>query len=163
MAKYIELKEAADRLRITPEELTEMRSRNEIFGYRDGASWKFKPEEIDRVANDLGAGAASDMAPDIADISSDSADELIDVADLKLEDEDSDDESILVTEEELGRSDDSTSSTIIGKAGSEVPSSESDIQLADDSLSDDLRAALEEGGDVAAEGGSDLSLADDLD
>ena len=33
-----------------PEELTEARSRNQIFGYRDGATWKFKIEEVERVA-----------------------------------------------------------------------------------------------------------------
>ena len=149
MAKLIELKEAAQRLGITPEELTEMRSRNEIFGYRDGTNWKFKQEEIERVANEMGLDAATDA--DMPDLTADAGtdDELIDVAELKLEDEGDDDESILVTEEELGRSDDSTSSTIIGKAGLEVPASESDIQLADDSLDSDI-------------GGSDLSLADDL-
>ena len=154
MAKLIELTEAAQRLGITPEELTEMRSRNEIFGYRDGANWKFKPEEIERVANEMGLGAAADaFAADIPDLTADAGtdDELIDVADLKLDDEGDDDESILVTEEELGRSDDSTSSTIIGKAGLEVPASESDIKPTDDSLTADS--------DI---GGSDLSLADDL-
>ena len=163
MAKLIELKEAAERLGVTPEELTEMRSRNEIFGYRDGASWKFKPEEIERVANELGVSSASASATDdigglASDVVADGDDELIDVAELQLDDDSQDDnDSILVTEEELGRSDDSTSSTIIGKTGLETPASESDIKLAED-------LALGEGSDLGlAEGGSDLSLADDSD
>jgi excisionase family DNA binding protein len=45
----IELREAAELLGITSDELNEMRGRNEIFGYRDGTSWKFKREEINRV------------------------------------------------------------------------------------------------------------------
>ncbi len=81
MAKLIELKEAAERLGITPDELTEMRSRNEIFGYRDGASWKFKPEEIERVANAMGLRSE---AAEISDLTTDatSDDELFDVADF---------------------------------------------------------------------------------
>ena len=42
MAKLIKLEEAAELLGISAEQLTEMRSRNEVFGYRDGATWKFK-------------------------------------------------------------------------------------------------------------------------
>ena len=54
MAKLVPLDEAAQLLGMTAEQLTELRSRNEIFGYRDGASWKFKMEEIQRVADDKG-------------------------------------------------------------------------------------------------------------
>lgn len=49
MANYVSLDEAAKILGISTDELVEMRSSGEIFGYRDGASWKFKQEEIDRV------------------------------------------------------------------------------------------------------------------
>ncbi len=143
MGKLIELKEAAKLLGISPEELTEMRDRNEVFGYRDGASWKFKTEEIERVAAQL--GSSDDSADQVelaagADAGADDLDELIDVAELKLDADDEDSESILVTEEELGRSDESTSSTIIGKAGTPLAASESDIKLADD-VADELSAA----------------------
>ena len=50
MAKLIPMHEAAQMLGLTFEELNDLRSRNEIFGYRDGSSWKFKEEEIQRVA-----------------------------------------------------------------------------------------------------------------
>jgi len=49
MANYISLDEAANLLHITPQALVELRSRGEIFGFRDGSSWKFKTEEIERV------------------------------------------------------------------------------------------------------------------
>jgi hypothetical protein len=39
-----------------------MRSRGEIFGYRDGASWKFKQEEIERVQSELGGDALNEDA-----------------------------------------------------------------------------------------------------
>ncbi len=53
MANFVSLEEAAKKLGRTVEELVEMRSRGDIYGYRDGQSWKFKPEEIQRVASEL--------------------------------------------------------------------------------------------------------------
>ncbi|MFO1064272.1 MAG: helix-turn-helix domain-containing protein [Pirellulales bacterium] len=61
-SNFIPLEEAAKRLGVSSEELVEMRSRGDIFGYRDGASWKFKPEEIERVANEV-LGDAIDEDP----------------------------------------------------------------------------------------------------
>ncbi|MCY2975404.1 MAG: helix-turn-helix domain-containing protein [Planctomycetota bacterium] len=49
MATYVSLDEAAKLLNMTPETLVELRSRGEIFGFRDGSSWKFKADEIERV------------------------------------------------------------------------------------------------------------------
>ena len=45
--------------------LTELVDQKEIFGYRDGASWKFKPAELDRVATERGLGAAKDVEDDV--------------------------------------------------------------------------------------------------
>ena len=47
--KFIELNDAAEMLGMTPEELKELRDAGDIHGYRDDASWKFKPEEVERV------------------------------------------------------------------------------------------------------------------
>ena len=38
--KFITLEEAAQMLGVSPETLTEMRDRQKVHGYRDGASWK---------------------------------------------------------------------------------------------------------------------------
>ena len=54
--KFVELSEAAKMIGVTPDELIEMRSKGEIFGYRDGASWKFKLEEVERVNADRAGG-----------------------------------------------------------------------------------------------------------
>ena len=62
MSNFVPLEEAAKRLGVSADELVEMRSRGDIFGYRDGASWKFKPEEIERVASEL-MGDALDEDP----------------------------------------------------------------------------------------------------
>ena len=62
MANYVSLDEAAKILGIPPDELVEMRSRGEIFGYRDGSSWKFKTEEIERVQSELDGDALDEEA-----------------------------------------------------------------------------------------------------
>lgn len=127
MAKLIELNEAAKMLGITPDALTEMRSRNEIFGYRDGASWKFKQDEIERVAREKGLGGSAGGDDDASDdldelIDLDLGDDDLSLDDLSLDDdvietpEGNDSDSILVSEQELGRSDENTASTIIGEA-----------------------------------------------
>jgi len=59
MSKLIPLDEAARLLGISVDRLTEMRSNNEIFGYRDGANWKFKEAELERVADELGVSLGS--------------------------------------------------------------------------------------------------------
>ena len=46
----IELNEAAAMLGVSPHELVEMCDRREIHGYRDGSSWMFKLEEVQRFA-----------------------------------------------------------------------------------------------------------------
>ncbi len=62
MSNFVTLEEAAKKLGVSTNELIEMRSRGDIFGYRDGGSWKFKPEEIERVASEL-MGDALDEDP----------------------------------------------------------------------------------------------------
>src|SRR5262245_28117685 len=47
--KLVPLEEAAEQLGVSPDELNEMRQRQEIYGYRDGASWKFKPEDVEKL------------------------------------------------------------------------------------------------------------------
>ena len=81
----IPLDDAATMLGKTVDELTELRSQNEIFGYRDGSSWKFKMEEITRFAVENGIELVSVEEAD--DLSSD-ADLIADSADLILDDDD---------------------------------------------------------------------------
>jgi hypothetical protein len=127
--KFVELNEAAKMIGVSPDELIEMRSKGDIFGYREGASWKFKLEEVERVIAERGAGPirgsdSSVMSPD--------DEEFITGLSSKILAEKAQEESgsILVSEEELGISA-TGSSTIIGK-GKTKPS-DSDIQLASDS------------------------------
>ena len=150
----IPLDQAAKILGITPDELVEMRERNEIHGYRDGASWKFKEEEVKRVQDELSS---------------------IDV-DAEFE-PDNDDSSILVSEEALGESSDEATSTIIGKNQDAEAEPDSDIELGDfgelnvgDSginLSDNLSLTGSSGinlssGSETGSGTGDLDLASDF-
>lgn len=158
----IELKEAALMLGMSPEQLNEMRSRSEIFGYRDGNTWKFKQQEIERFADEQGItlGAGGGASSDTAD-GDDGFDDLLDMADLEPvadgdDTADADDESILVSEEELGHSHETTSSTIIGRNAGEDAGA-SDLKL---SAEDDL--VLEKGPTAGAET-SDVQLASDSD
>lgn len=48
--KFVTLAEAAQQLGITPDEVNELRQHGVLYGYRDGTSWKFKPEDVDRAA-----------------------------------------------------------------------------------------------------------------
>ena len=52
--KYIELKQAAEMLGVSADELNDMRLGGEVYGVRDGSSWKFKADEIERVAQERG-------------------------------------------------------------------------------------------------------------
>jgi excisionase family DNA binding protein len=136
--KFIELHEAAKMLRITPDTLLEMRSRNEVSAYRDGSTWKFKVQDIERLAQAKGLKAAKPESDEFdLDLADSSAEEDVE---LNLDDSGEAD-SILVSERELGQSDDTTSSTIIGKADPLAPS-ESDIRIGEtDEEGSELRLA----------------------
>lgn len=130
--KFVELKDAAKMLGVSSEELVELRSKGEIFGYRDGASWKFKMEEVERVMADRG-GAGSGSGSAILSANDEEFENLITGLSSKImaEKNEDDPESILVTEEELGHSAEKTSSTIIGRGGKKKTSAaDSDLKLA---------------------------------
>ncbi|MFM2097357.1 MAG: hypothetical protein RIS70_4481 [Planctomycetota bacterium] len=136
--KLVELPEAAKILGVSSDELMEMRQRGEIHGYRDGASWKFKQEEIDRVLAERGGGGEPNSSQ---------FDETFDhLMPTGSGDDDSGSEadsiSILVSEEALGKSPETTSSTIIGrKKPHDSSPSESDITLGDSKSSIDMAAS----------------------
>ena len=102
MANYVSLDEAAKILGIPSDELVEMRSRGEIFGYRDGSSWKFKTEEIERVQSELDGDAL---------------------------DEEAGGSSILVSEKQVGPSGSKSGPTIGGSGNSDLTLG-SDLNLA---------------------------------
>jgi len=150
--KFIDLDEAAKMLGVSPESLNEMRERHKIYGYRDGGNWKFKPEDVERLVAERGT--------------------LEDEGEFAEMDEDPD--SILLSEVELGQSDESTSSTIIGGKQSLKNPTQDDIQIAqpkppappkhDSAILDSALDAGTKGDSAIDPGGSGVSpLFDELD
>ncbi|MGB6042479.1 MAG: hypothetical protein WBF93_04900 [Pirellulales bacterium] len=131
--KFIQLDEAAKTLGITVEQLLEMRSRNEVRGFRDGATWKFKSDDIDKLVETVSAEAPAE-AGNIefdSDLDLSLEDDSGGGSELTLGDEATDDgdESVLLSERELGGSDVTSKSTIIDDTADSP--SDSDITLAD--------------------------------
>lgn len=72
--KFVSLEEAAAQLNITKDRLNELREDGRVRAYRDGASWKFRSDDIEKLAleglppdassSDLSLGLASDSADD---------------------------------------------------------------------------------------------------
>lgn len=124
MSNLIPLDEAAKMLSISPERLVEMISKKQIFGYRDGSSWKFKSQEIERVSDEFGLGLAGGAAADDSGSFSLSDSSLND--DLILDDSSSEDEDF-----EL--SDDLDSLSSLAKSDSGSSNNDSNFDLSDSS------------------------------
>lgn len=124
MSNLIPLDEAAKMLSISPERLVEMISKKQIFGYRDGSSWKFKSQEIERASDEFGLGLAGGAAADDSGSFSLSDSSLND--DLILDDSSSEDEDF-----EL--SDDLDSLSSLAKSDSGSSNNDSNFDLSDSS------------------------------
>ncbi len=98
--KYYNVAEAAKILGVSPADINQMVLQRELYGYRDGADWKFKTEDIERAAEERGAGGREDEG-----------------------------DNVLASEIELGQSDPGLSGTVIGSDKNRSPV-ESDIRLA---------------------------------
>ncbi len=129
--KLVDQEEAAGMLGISVDDLKSMRDQGKVYAYRDGGGWKFKAEDIQRLLEERSSGGGDEW-----DVGND---------------------SVLVSEQELGKSPEATSSTIIGK--SNAPSLDSDIHLAP------IDDGPTSGSDVKLvadpEGGSDVKLVSD--
>lgn len=51
--EYFDLEKAAEVLGVSPGDVNKLREEAKIYGYRDGAGWKFKKEELDRCLGEL--------------------------------------------------------------------------------------------------------------
>jgi hypothetical protein len=144
--KFVDADEAAKMLGISVDALNEMRDRHEVFPVRDGGQWKYKFDDVERLAADRSADSGSGEAD------YDEAGSL---------------DSILLSEVELGHSGASQSSTVIGKMNE--PSPESDMRIAEpkpQKLREPLSRMPESpselpnmGSDVHLAGGSDVGKA----
>lgn len=106
--KYYNVKEAAELLGLSEEQVRTMQEQRELYGYRDGADWKFKAEDVEKLAASRPAAAP---APPSADSS----------------------EEVLLSEVELGQSSIGASGTVIGAESPGKKPIDSDLALAGDS------------------------------
>ncbi|HZZ73017.1 MAG TPA: helix-turn-helix domain-containing protein [Pirellulales bacterium] len=119
--KLLSPEEAAQILNVTPEEVHQFRESQQLYGLRDGGTWKFKEEDVERLAEERRSGGGS------SGLSGTGLSGIGAMSDVRLDLGEPD--SVLLSEQELGKSPETTSSTIIGKK--KKPSdSESDIHLA---------------------------------
>ncbi len=100
--KYYNVSETAKLLAKTPEEVKKMLERHELHGYRDGADWKFKVEDIDRLVAQPAEKPAEEAGGDV-----------------------------LLSEVALGQSDPGLSGTVIGMSDGGRLVTDSDVRLAD--------------------------------
>ncbi|MFW6170797.1 MAG: helix-turn-helix domain-containing protein [Planctomycetota bacterium] len=176
--KLIELKEAAAQLGISPDKLQEMREAGEVHGYKDGKTWKFKPSEIERIANERGVaeggGEQADASGSVS-LSGDGFDELLSLDEGGSSGKQGDNSSVLIDGGSSGVEQDS-SSTVIGreekkeKAATEpAPTKDSSGDSSDEARSggESSKASDEEDYELKladSQGDSDdLALPDDLD
>jgi hypothetical protein len=113
--KYYNSSETAKILGKTTDEVKQMLERRELHGYRDGADWKFKVEDIDRLAKDS-PSTKSGSDEDVGDV--------------------------LLSEVALGQSDPGLSGTVIGLNAGARLAVDSDVRLAESDLA--LNALNEE-------------------
>jgi len=120
--KYYNVKEASQLLGVTEEQIHKMQEQRELYGYRDGADWKFKSEDVERLA-----AARPPAAPAIQDSS----------------------EEVLLSEVALGQSSIGASGTVIGMESTGKKPLDSALSISTDSeihlAADSNLAALEIG------------------
>jgi hypothetical protein len=141
--KYYNSSETAKILGKTADEVKQMIEHRELHGYRDGADWKFKVEDIDRLAKD-------NPAPSV--------------------EADDDDGDVLLSEVSLGQSDPGLSGTVIGlnvggrlAVDSGINLGESDLAMS--ALNEESTATIakkQQSVKAAKPQDSELNLADDL-
>ena len=175
--KFIELNEVASLLGMTPDEVSDMRSQGDIHAYRDGSTWKFKIDEVQKVASDRGlsiseAALAGGIPLGVDSFASSDVDaDLNNLSEVTLDDSN---ESLLVTDEVLKPGpEESASITVIGNRNeviSDAGSDLHDLQNPEDSGSDLKLVSASDPGDVApadpdavTNGSDDLLLAVDSD
>jgi hypothetical protein len=158
MSNLIPMDEAASILGMTVEQLSELRSNNEIFGYKDGANWKFKKVELERVAGEMNITLKQEGAVYEEDSSVEldlPASELS--GSIKLDDSAGDSANLLDDDPEKADSPSDTGKML----GAEKEEEEEDMLLSQDDLfSDELSLADSTSFEKSAELDSDFEESD---
>lgn len=182
--KFVKFEDALDKLGISADRLNQLRQDGELRAYRDGASWKFRADEIDRLVTDgvpdppppsdvglakphelVDASPLEDLpeldsefhlAADDDTVTAGGSDALLNMA----ADEPSDpSDSILLSDETLGESAPAPPSTIIGRG--ELEGVDADLQLVTEDEGSDVRLAAG-ASDVHSAGVAGSGVLDDV-
>ncbi len=145
--KFVSMNEVAEMLGITVDRVTEMRSRGDIYGYRDGTTWKFKMDQVERLASKLGVdlnaqdSSTSAIDFDIPETDSD-LNELTNVGELSSE-------SVLLSGDSLTSNEHGAASTIIGQDDGAIENNDLEMpdQSSDPAIDSDVKLVV---------GGSDV-------
>jgi hypothetical protein len=134
--KFIKLEEAVEKLGIAAERLNALREAGELRAYRDGASWKFRSDEIEKLVTD----GIPEVSPP-SDIGLASLEDLVPAEPLVSEDEDDDglelaldDDLDLALDDEPPRMAEESQPTQLSSGGSEPPELADSILLSDEEL-----------------------------
>ena len=173
MSKLIPMEEAAKFLGLSVEELNELRENNEVFGYRDGSTWKFKKSELERVAGQSGfltGGAAATVVDKVKDslgLSSgdDEGDLINESGDLSFEIDESLEDMVLEDSSDSIAMEDSSLDLFQPPGPKSGGGTSSDILSLDDDDDDDDMIDLAESGLLIKSGSKSslLNLTDDED
>jgi excisionase family DNA binding protein len=118
--KFVKLEEAAQQLNVSTDHLNALREEGKLRAYRDGASWKFRTEEIERMSSE-----------GVPAIEAEESGINLDLDNLSLgDDRDLDDDSPADESLEVASGDDEPSELELAPEDS----SPGDLQLADDDL-----------------------------
>lgn len=168
MSKLIPMEEAAKFLGMSVDQLNELRENNEVFGYRDGTTWKFKMSELERVAGqsgiNIGDAAASvvDKAKESLGHGDDEGDLIDDSGDLSFDIDDSASEMVIDEDDSDSIALEDSSIELFQPPGAGAGAgTSSDILSLDDDDDDDMVDLAESG--LLIKGGSKSSLLDDDD
>lgn len=151
--KLIALEDAAQLVGVSVEELNRLREQREISGYRDGASWKFKEQDLVRLKEKL-----SEPQDDADSALGQDSEELFDLPVGMIQEDSDTDDVVLLSDLALGESGPGTSSTIIGRPGVQNPE-ESDIRIVSEEVADPAaKSGISLGAPAPADSGSNLRL-----
>ena len=144
--RFLKFEEALEKLGISADRLNQLRESGELRAYRDGASWKFRGEEIEKMAtdgipepsppSDSGLVSEDDLVkaePLASDLDLDSELQLADDDDLSLADSDA--------PIDAGDPASEPSGIDIAEMDDTVTAETSDVRLADEETNDEPAAA----------------------
>ncbi len=108
--KLIDQEEVARILGVSTDEVASLRDRKKLFPFRDGSDWKYKPDDVEKLRQELQDERASQSDAPSTDWGA--GGDLEEPVELEMTD---DLDSILLSEVEMGKSSTEGASTIIGK------------------------------------------------